>query len=486
MNLELLRSLGPYLFFAAHVATALLASGHAVIWKRDPRSAVSWVGLIWLTPFVGSLLYLSFGINRIERRALSLSSRRSRRRAEAVAPYLECTDKELREYLGAEDVHLAEIAKVGRSLLGRPLLEGNLVAPLRDGEEAFPAMLASIDAAKSSVSLLMYILELDEVGGKFVEALGRAAARGVEVRVLLDAVGSGKDLGKLMQALESHGVTAASFLPLRIPWRTRYMHLRNHRKILMLDGSLGFTGGMNIRDSHLLKGPTVHKEQDVQFRMEGPVVEHLQEAFVEDWAFTTGESLQGEKWFPRQKALGQTAARGVPFDPGEKLDIFRNLLVAAVGVARRSVRVVTPYFLPEAPLVTALNVAALRGVEVDILIPSQTDYAGMAWATQAMLWQLLIRGCKVWKTSPPFDHSKLIVVDGAWVFFGSMNVDPRSMRLNFELNVEAYDRELGRKIDAIAVEKRSQAKPVTLKMMNGRPLWMKLRDGIARLFTPYL
>jgi cardiolipin synthase A/B len=484
--LDLLHRLWPLLLLAAHVVTAVLASGHAVIWKRDPRSAVSWVGLIWLTPFVGSLLYASFGINRIERRALSLSLRRNRRRAEAVAPYLECTDEELREYLGAEDVHLAEIAKVGRSLLGRPLLEGNVIAPLREGEEAFPAMLASIDAAEKSITLLVYILELDQIGGQFVDALGRAAARGVEVRVLLDAVGSGKDLGKLLRAFQGKGVRAAAFLPVRIPWRTRYMNLRNHRKIVVVDGRHGYTGGMNIRDSHLLKGTTAHKEQDVHFRLEGPVVEHLQEAFVDDWAFTTGESLVGEKWFPAQKAVGKTAARGVPFDPGEKLDIFRNLLVGAVGVARRTIRIVTPYFLPEAPLVTALNVAALRGVEVEILIPARSDYAGMAWATQAMLWQLLIRGCKIWKTGPPFDHSKLIVIDGAWVFFGSMNVDPRSMRLNFEMNIEAYDRELGRRIDAIAVEKRDQGKAVTLKFVNGRPLWMKLRDGIARLFTPYL
>lgn len=463
-----------------------MASSHAILWKRDPRSAVSWVGLIWLTPFVGSLMYISFGINRIERKALSMSRRRSRCRTEAVAPYLECTDEELREYLGAEDVHLAEVAKVGRSVLGRPLLEGNAVSPLVNGEEAFPAMLAAIDAAERSVSLLVYILELDQVGGKFVDALGRAAARGVEVRVLLDAVGSGKDLRKLLRALAEKKVGAAAFLPLKVPWRTRYMNLRNHRKILVVDGRIGFTGGMNIRDSHLVQGTTAHKEQDVHFRLDGPVVEHLQEAFVDDWMFTTGESLLGDKWFPVQKAVGKIGARGVPFDPGEKLDIYRNLLVAAVGTARRAIRIVTPYFLPEAPLVTALNVAALRGVEVDILIPSKSDHAGMAWATQAMLWQVLIRGCKVWKSAPPFDHSKLIVVDGAWVFFGSMNVDPRSMRLNFEMNVEAYDRELGRRIDAIALEKRAKAKPVTLKAVNERPLWMRLRDGVARLFTPYL
>lgn len=474
----------PALLLAVDLIAALLASGHAVIYKRDSRSAVSWVGLIWLAPLLGALLYILFGINRIERRALSL--RRRRRRAESVAPSLECTDQELRAYLGADDVHLAGIAKVGSSILGRPLLEGNDVQPLRDGEEAFPAMLAAIDAAERSVALLAYIVELDEVGTKFLDALGRAAARGVEVRFLFDAVGSGRHRRRLLRACRERKIAAAVFLPLRVPWRTHYMNLRNHRKLLVVDGRVGFTGGMNIRASHLVKGTSKNVEQDVQFRLEGPVVEHLLEAFVDDWAFATGESLLGERWFGKAKAVGKVAARGVPFDPGEKLDTFRHLLVGAVGAARRSIRVVTPYFLPEPPLVTALNVAALRGVEVDVLIPAKSDHASVAWATQAMLWQVLINGCRVWKTVPPFDHSKLFIVDGAWVFFGSMNVDPRSMRLNFEFNVEAYDRELGARLEALVIEKRQSSKAVTLAQVNGRPLWMKLRDGVARLFTPYL
>lgn len=484
MSLELLARIWPFVLLGVNLAAALVASAHAVIYKRDSRSAVAWVGLIWLTPILGSILYVFFGVNRIERRAISL--RRRRRRAEAVAPSLECTDAELRAYLGPEDVHLAELAKVGRSVLGRPLLEGNALSPLVNGEEAFPAMLAAIDAAERSVSLLAYIVEHDEVGVKFVDALGRAAARGVQVRFLIDAVGSSKHRRRLSRACREKKVPAAVFLPLRVPWPNRSIHLRNHRKILVVDGRVGFTGGMNVRASHLMRGTSKDKEQDVHFRLEGPVVEHLQEAFVDDWAFTTGETLLGETWFSRAAAMGKAAARGVPFDPGEKLDTFRHLLVAAAGVARRSIRIVTPYFLPESPLVASLNVAALRGVEVDILMPAKCDHATVGWATQAMLWQVLLNGCKVWKTPPPFDHSKLIVVDGAWVFFGSMNVDTRSMRLNFEFNVEAYDRELGRRIEAIVAEKREKAEAVSLKWVNNRPLWMKIRDGVARLFTPYL
>jgi len=207
---------------------------------------------------------------------------------------------------------------------------------------------------------------------------------------------------------------------------------------------------------------------------------------MDDWAFTTGESLLGERWFPTQTSRGTVNARGVPFDPGLKLDTFRSLLVAAAGVAQRSIRIVTPYFLPEAPLIAALNVAAMRGVEVDILIPERGDHAVVAWATQAMLWQLLGSGCRVWRTPPPFEHTKLVVVDGVWTFFGSMNVDPRSLRLNFEFNVESFDKDLGARLEAVALDMRATSTPVTLKQVNGRSLPTRLRDGLARLFTPYL
>jgi cardiolipin synthase A/B len=482
--LSLLRDFWPVVLLLLNIAAAVLASGHAILYKRDPRSAVSWVGLIWLTPLVGALLYVSFGINRLERRAASL--RRRRRRIEVLSPGLECTDEELREALGPRDLHLAPIARVARSLLGRPLLEGNAIVPLRNGEEAYPAMRAAIDGAQRSVTLVTYIFELDEVGRSFLDALARAVERGVQVRVLIDAVGSGKGRGKILRAFRERKVSIDVFLPLRVPWRTRYMNLRNHRKILVVDGRTGFTGGMNLRESHLIEGRPGHRERDLQFRLEGPVVEHLQEAFVDDWAFTTGEALLGEVWFPPQKAAGRISARGVPFDPGLKLDTFRSLLVAAAGAAERSIRIVTPYFLPESSLIAALTVAAMRGVEVDILIPSRGDHRLVSWATQASLWQVLVSGCRVWRTPDPFEHTKLMVVDGAWTFFGSMNVDTRSLRLNYEFNVEAYDAELGARMEGVVLAMREASRRTSLKEANGRSLAVRLRDGIARLFSPYL
>ncbi len=463
---------------------ALAASVHAVVYKRDPRGAFAWVGIIWLVPGIGWILYVCFGINRIHRRAASL--RRRRKRIEILSPATVCTEEELLGTLGEERAHLAPLARVGDRVLDGRLLEGNSVRPLRNGDQAYPAMLEAIEGAERSVSLLAYIFEKDEVGDRFIDSLGKAAARGAEVRVLIDALGGGSTLRATGRALAAVNVRAARFLPLRTPFRTRYLNLRNHRKILVVDGRAGFTGGMNVRASNLVSRGGARVEQDVHFRLDGPVVEHLQEAFVDDWAFTTGEVLLGDRWFPRIPGAGSVAARGIPFDPGETRDSLRWILVAAMGAARRSIRIVTPYFLPDPALIAALNVAALRGVEVDVLVPARNDSRVVQWAIAATLWQVLTGGCRVWKTPAPFDHAKLMVVDGAWSFIGSANLDPRSLRLNFEFNVECFDRALGGELEGIVLERRKAASPVTLADVDGRPFGVRVRDGLARLLTPYL
>lgn len=483
MDLPRLAEFLPYLASGAALAASLVTSAHAVLYKRDPRAAVAWAGLIWLVPVVGPILYVLFGINRIRRRAVRL--RKRRRPMDALEVHAACAPERLREALGPEHAHLIPLQRVGDGVLRRPLLDGNRVVPLVGGEEAYPEMLRAIERAERSVSLVVYIFQADEVGRAFIEALSRAVARGVEVRVLLDDLGSGRLWGSPARALRAAGVPTAVFLPIRVPWRTRYMNLRNHRKILVVDGRIGFTGGMNVRESHLVGRRGGHRELDVHFRLDGPVVEHLQEAFADDWAFTTGEVLKGPAWFPRPERAGAVIARGIPFDPGSG-ETLRWVIVGALAAARRSVRIVTPYFLPDQALIAALNVAALRGVEVDVLIPRRSDNLLVDWATTATLWQILIGGCRVWRTPPPFDHSKLMVVDGAWTLLGSANIDPRSLRLNFEFNVECYDRALAEAVEAMVRARLERAEPVTLKKVDGRSLPVRLRDGVARLFSPYL
>jgi cardiolipin synthase len=254
----------------------------------------------------------------------------------------------------------------------------------------------------------------------------------------------------------------------------------------MTDGQVGFVGGTNIREGHVLARNPRAPVQDLHFRLEGPVVAQLMDAFVEDWAFTTGEMLEGESWFPPLAAAGTVVARGISDGPDEDLDRARLTLLGALACARSRATILTPYFLPDAGLITALGVAALRGVEVEILLPRVNNLALVQWASTAQLWQVLERGCAIWTTPPPFDHSKLMLVDGEWALIGSSNWDPRSLRLNFEFDVECYDPALAAELAELLERKRCGARRVTLADVDGRPLPTRLRDGLARLAAPYL
>jgi cardiolipin synthase len=280
----------------------------------------------------------------------------------------------------------------------------------------------------------------------------------------------------------------AKFLPASIltPWRVATINLRDHRKSLVVDGQTGFTGGMNIRHGNVLADKPKSPVQDLQFRVEGPVVTELQEAFANDWAFTTGEILDGETWFPEAKESGNVIARVVTDGPDADFENARWTLLAALAEAQTSVKILTPYFLPDNALITALNLASLRGVRVDIILPAKNNLPPVHWASRSLWWQVLERGCRIWLTPPPFDHSKLMIVDGHWVLFGSANWDARSLRLNFELNVECYGREFAQEMEKVIEKKISAAREVTLAEVDARILPVKLRDAIARLFSPYL
>ncbi len=471
----------PHLVAGFGFLASLLASIHAVLNKRDSRAAALWLGFIWLLPFVGPLLYLALGINRIRRHALSL--RIGREPGDACPKPI---PDDMGEPHRLEAQHLRMLAHVVNRVAKRPLVAANRVQPLVNGDEAFPAMLAAIEEATKSVSLATYIFDNDRSGNQFAGALARALARGVQVRLLIDDAGARYSLPSIVGKLRRARLPVARFLPTLAPWRLTTINLHNHRKILVTDGRIGFTGGMNIREGNVLAAKPGRPVQDLHFKVEGPVVAQLQEAFVDDWAFCTKEVLAGDAWFPELKERGKAIARVITDGPEVDLDKLRWTLLGALSCARSTVRILTPYFLPDQALITSLNLAVLRGVQVDIILPVKNNLPFMHWASRAMWWQVLERGCRIWLTPPPFDHSKLMIVDDHWVFLGSANWDPRSLRLNFELNVECYGREFAGEMEAIVQSKLRGAKRVTLEETDCRALPVRLRDGVARLFTPYL
>ena len=471
-------------FAAFALLISVLASVHVVLFKRDSRAAIAWVGFVWLVPLAGPVLYFIFGVNRLRHKAAALRANLERYRAQLAQP--ECTPEELQDHLPGHTGHLHLLSTVVGTVVDRPLLSGNRIDPLIDGDEAYPAMLEAIRQASETISFVNYIFDRDEIGLRFAHALGEARRRGVEVRVLIDATGLRYSWPSILPTLRREGVKCATFLPSFAPWHFMSLNMRTHRKILVTDGRVGFTGGMNIRVGHCLRCAPSKPVQDIHFRVTGPVVTQLQETFADDWQFTTGESLRGKAWFPGPERAGQVLARGVTDGPDENFEKLLWTLLGALSIARSSIRVVTPYFLPDPALTSALNLAAMRGVQVDIILPARSNLPFVHWASRAIWWEVLKHGCRIWLTPPPFDHSKLLLVDGCWVLLGSANWDPRSLRLNFEFNVECYDVDLAQRLDSLVEVKRKAAHLVTLREVDDRSLPIRLGDGLARLLTPYL
>jgi len=480
---ELLQSAWTYVFAAVDLAIVLVASSHVVLTKRDNRAALGWVGIIWLAPIIGSLLYFTFGVNRIRRKAQRLRKRESKR---ARLQHEQAAAEELARALEDDSLHLSALSEFVQRLTDLPLIPGNRITPLHCGDEAYPRMLAAIDAAEHTIALGTYIFDNDPEGLEFASALARAKARGVEIRVLIDDVGSRYSFPSIKRILRRDKITFATFLPTLVPGQFHYTNLRNHRKILVVDGKVGFTGGMNIRAGHRLASNSRHLVRDIHFELHGPIVAQLQETFVADWEFATKELLTGHRWFPKLQPQGPMLCRGIADGPDTRHDTIRFTLLGAIGCARRSLTIVTPYFLPDITLITALNVAAMRGVNVTIVLPEKNNLALVQWASTAQLWQVLEKGCRVFLTKLPFDHTKIVTVDDAWSFIGSANWDPRSLRLNFEFNVECYDLDFAALLNETVRARLSTARQLTLRDVDSRPLLIRIRDGVARLASPYL
>lgn len=455
----------------AHIVIAAAVTVHVLLNKRNVGTSISWMGIAWLSPFIGGILYYALGVNRVKRRALRLRRERTHMfLVEEVEP----------NAADAGPLTPLEYA-IGR-LTGLSAETGNRIGLMRNGDNAYPAMLAAIDAAEKSIGLASYIFRDDEAGRPFIEALIRAHRRGVQVRVLIDGIGGGYFRSGTYDRLHEAGVPVDRFLHSYVPWKTPFLNLRNHRKLMVVDGRTAFTGGINIGRENLQALRPPHPVSDTHFRLEGPIVEQLTEAFADDWLYETGEKLLDDAWFPELAPVGEAIARVVTSGPDEDLEQIEFVIMHAISVARRSIRVVTPYFLPPDLMTTALGMAAMRGVAVDVVVPENSNHRVLDWARRTPLRNLLEAGCRVWLMPAPFDHSKLMTIDDAWSLIGSANWDTRSFRLNFELNVEVQDEAFARSL----ADGTPAGRLLTLAEIEDIPLALKLRDNAARLLQPYL
>jgi cardiolipin synthase len=460
---------------------SLYSAGHALLHKRDPRSALGWVAVCLIFhPAAGAILYWLFGVNRIHTRAKRWQQQGEWGLAPHISRLYDVRSIEMPAVLKRE---VAALLAISDRVSRRPVLGGNRIALLQNGEEAYPAMLAAIRAARRCIYLSTYIFDTDATGRTFIDALGAAAAGGVDVRVLIDGLGALYSLPPAPGRLRKAGVRAAWFLPMT---EGIHINLRNHRKLLAVDNAVGFAGGMNIGGRHLaMNDSNPRRVADLHFQVDGPVVMQMEEVFLEDWRFATGDAeLASSPTAP--PAAGTAYCRAISDGPNHDFEKLQWIIVGAISTAKKRIQIMTPYFLPESPLISALTAAAFRGVEIEIILPQRNNLPYVAWAAQALLWELLQHGIRVFYQPPPFVHTKYLLIDGRYLLIGSSNLDPRSLRLNFEFNLEIYDDTVIAELERHFEAARRRSRPTTLAEVDGRPLPVKFRDAAFKLFVPYL
>lgn len=379
-----------------------------------------------------------------------------------------------------------EITRFIGNISSLPLRPVRSFEMLVNGETTYPSMLEAIEQARESVFISVYQFDNDSVGKRFAKAMSAAVGRGVEVKVLLDSLGTCLHWPRIKSALISHGVQVATFNSVSSLRRLRQLNNCYHRKIMVVDHSIGFTGGMNIRQAHMVSEPSFIPLQDVHFRLGGPIVDHLLAAFVMDWESVTGERVRTDSCvFHQDMEDVDMWARGIPSGPGQRVGTISTLILGALSMARRSIRIVSPYFIPDKKVSSMLVSSALRGVEVSIVSPLE-NVPFVRWASMPIFRELLEGGCRVFLAHPPFDHSKLLVVDEEWALIGSSNWDQRSFYLNMEFDLECWGKRTVHPLVELIDSKKRESSALSVEEIRRKFSSGWIQGAAARFLAPLL
>ncbi len=449
-----------------------------ILQRRESGATLAWILVIVLIPFLGLLAFWVFGTTRLYMR------RRKRSRIEArLAPALHKLHLQSSARLSVADLppSLLQLAEKLDEIGPQP---GNEVTLLRQGMLAFDTLEAAINQSVHHIHLVYYIWQPDATGMRLRDALIRACHRGVEVRLLLDDVGSRSAGRVFFQDLLAAGGRVKRFLPVNLLSRQLSLNNRNHRKIMVVDGEIGFTGGMNVGDVY---AGLAEPWRDLHARICGPVVHSLQEVFCQDWYHATAEDLVSAAYFPQTKAGGEVCAQLLASGPADqRWRSIHTLLFAAINLAQQRVWIETPYFVPDPPIFTALQTAALRGVDVRLLLPERSDHPLVLYAGRSFLDQLLLAGVRVFEVHGAMPHAKTVTIDSNFSTLGSANMDQRSFRLNFEANLFFYGKDVACELEQDFLSFCAEANEVTMASRQSVSKRQRLAEGIGRVLAPLL
>lgn len=475
--------------FAAHI----LLTRH-----EESTSALMWLLVILLLPVAGMILYCFFGIIRIKTVGMRVQriqdfvdSAKNKYLGKQLKTYLE----NLNEFIPPPEKDNSEVRKILDNLFpARAPLSGNKLELLKDGTSAYPRMLEDIKNAEYSIRMQSFIIMNDPVGRKIFDALEERAENGVDVKVQYDNFGSFKASFSyffhryVKKKLSNLSIRPFSPFNILTPWR---IQLRNHRKLLIIDGRVAYIGGINIAQENIKtrKLPRRKHIHDLHCRITGPAVAAFQMTFLKDWTYSTRSKLVAEELpydFPPQKNEGSSIVRVVDSGPGQNYQGSQNVFFAAAAAAKQSLWILTPYFVPGYSYIQALSMTAARGVDVRVIVPKNNNHPFVAQATQSFYRSLLFSGIKVFEKRGDFSHAKAMLVDAEWAFMGSSNCDVRSFRLNFELDFCVHEGSFIGDLKKQFDEELAASREITLKAINSKSVFTKLRENFCALFAPIL
>lgn len=473
---------------------ALFANYVVAVWlvfsvlrrRGEPGAMLAWIFALLTLPVLGVLLYIVFGETRVFRKA----SRMRRRRIELINRVRRWAERQFEsgatELIGGLPEDLAPIDRLGRELLHAPAVGGNSVEFLDESDRTFAAIEGAIASARRHIHMQYYIWQPDQTGFQFRDLLIQKAREGIECRVLLDSVGSLRLNRRFTAPMQAAGVQVAFFLPL---WRRRRrisLHLRNHRKITVVDGREALLGSLNIGDEYRGRLRELSPWYDSNIRIRGPATLFLQESFLEDWTFATREYLDPDRYLVGPTRAGDSIIQILPTGPDASVPVLTHVLAAAVAAAKSSIRIAMAYFVPDPGILLALEHAAFRGVQVQIILPTRTDAAATLWAGRSYYAELLNAGVEIYEFDAGMLHSKMVIIDDSWCMLGSANMDVRSFRLNFEITALVYDPATSRGMAASIERHRSRARRITPFEVHNRPIVHQWMEGVARMMSPLL
>lgn len=468
------------------IVNMLLAILLIFIERRNPTSTWAWLVVLFILPGIGFFLYLLLGQNFHRKKMFDLKSEEDAlhkklllQNEELIQSKLTINDPKVNRYI--------DMVRMNYRYSNALYTQNNGIKIYTNGNDKFPQLLEDIRGAKHHIHLGYYIYKPDKIGKEILEELIIKAKKGIKVRLLYDAMG-GRTIPKhFFDELKKAGGKVDVFFPSKIPHFNIRINYRNHRKIAVIDGKIGYVGGLNIGDEYLGRSKRFGYWRDTHLRICGDAVDSLQKRFLLDWRYASEEAIHfHKKYFPIKADCGTTGIQIVSSGPDAEEQEIKNGYLKMIQSAKKSIYIQSPYFVPDDSILESLRIAALSGVDVKIMIPNMPDHPFVYWATYSYVGDLIKSGVRSYKYNKGFLHAKTIVVDGEIASVGTANMDIRSYKLNFEVNAFIYDHNVAGDIERIFNEDIKESEEITNELYNQRSRIIQFKESIARLLSPIL